>query len=74
VPDAYRGEILVAYLSPAPGRAPSDEELQEHCKANLAPYKVPARFERMPVLPRTTVGKLDKVALRDLARRAAGTP
>ena len=37
--------------------------LEEHCRAHLAPYKVPVRFEAVDALPRNEVGK---VVHRDL--------
>jgi len=68
VPDSYRGEILVAYLVMRPGCSVTDEDLRNHCAANLAKYKLPVRFEHADSLPRTTVGKLDKAALRGQAQ------
>jgi acyl-CoA synthetase (AMP-forming)/AMP-acid ligase II len=44
-------------------RAGSDE-LIEHCRKSLAPYKVPSQIHLVGALPRTTVGKIDKLALR----------
>jgi long-chain acyl-CoA synthetase len=64
VPDAYRGEIIRAFVVPRPGRRPSGEELLAHCRANLAKYKVPASIELVAALPKTSVGKIDKKALR----------
>ena len=40
-------------------------ELIDHCKKNLAPYKVPSQIYLIEALPRTTVGKIDKLALRE---------
>jgi acyl-CoA synthetase (AMP-forming)/AMP-acid ligase II len=44
-------------------------ELIAHCRDNLAKYKVPARIELVDALPKTSVNKTDKHALR--ARAAA---
>jgi long-chain acyl-CoA synthetase len=41
------------------------DELIAHCKKNLAPYKVPSQIHLVDALPRTTVGKIDKAALRE---------
>ena len=41
------------------------DELIAHCKKNLAPYKVPSQIYLVDALPRTTVGKIDKLALRE---------
>ena len=63
VEDAYRGTRIRAYLvvsDPSVDQA----ELDRHCRANLAPYKVPREYVVLPSLPKTTVGKIDKKALR----------
>jgi acyl-CoA synthetase (AMP-forming)/AMP-acid ligase II len=39
-------------------------QILEHCKENLAPYKVPKMIVFMEALPLTAVGKVDKKALR----------
>ena len=65
--DAYRGELPVAFIVPVSGNGADAETLQGYCSENLAPYKVPAEFRFCKELPKTVVGKVDKVAL---ARRA----
>lgn len=42
----------------------AETDVLAHCRANLARYKVPAVVEFVDSLPRTTVGKVDKKALR----------
>lgn len=64
VPDAYRGEIVRAYVALAPGRTASADELVEHCRGRLAPYKIPAQVVLVDALPKTVVGKIDKNQLR----------
>ncbi|GIV98210.1 MAG: long-chain-fatty-acid--CoA ligase [Herpetosiphonaceae bacterium] len=58
VPDSYRGETVKAYIVPKPGEEPTVEEIIAHCKANLAPYKVPKLIEFRTELPKTIVGKV----------------
>lgn len=65
VPDARRGEIVRAFVALAPGRKASPEELVEHCRSRLAPYKIPAQIVLVDELPKTVVGKVDKTRLRD---------
>ncbi len=65
VPDAYRGEIVRAYVALAPGRTVSADELVEHCRGRLAPYKIPAQVVLVDALPKTVVGKIDKNRLRE---------
>jgi long-chain acyl-CoA synthetase len=64
-PDAYRGEIVRAFVVARPGRQPRVEDLLAHCRENLARYKVPASIALVAALPKTAVGKIDKKALRE---------
>jgi long-chain acyl-CoA synthetase len=61
-PDDYRGECLHAYVAL---RSPvSTGELLAYCRERLAKYKVPATLEVLEALPKTSVGKLDKLPLK----------
>jgi len=64
VPDDYRGEIIKAFVALKPGAGATADDLRAHCEANLAKYKVPANIEIVPEVAKTTVGKIDKRALR----------
>ncbi|MFM7274745.1 MAG: class I adenylate-forming enzyme family protein, partial [Gammaproteobacteria bacterium] len=65
-PDDYRGELPVAFVAT---RAPVDAaDLQAWCTARMARYKVPAEFRLLPALPKTAVGKLDKLCMGAMAR------
>jgi long-chain acyl-CoA synthetase len=57
-PDERLGEVPVAFVV-----GPVDERLEARCRAELAPYKVPARFVAVDQLPRTEVGKVIPRAL-----------
>ena len=61
--DAYRGELPIAFIVPVSGNRADAETLQDYCSENLAPYKIPAEFRFCEELPKTVVGKVDKVAL-----------
>ncbi|MEU8464394.1 AMP-binding protein [Streptomyces sp. NPDC029003] len=65
VPDAYRGESVKAYVSLRPGAAVGPAELSAYCAERLAAYKYPREVEILPVLPRTTSGKILRRELRD---------
>jgi fatty-acyl-CoA synthase len=43
-------------------------KLAEHCRSSLAAYKVPSQFRVIRELPRTPVGKIDKICLTRLAQ------
>ena len=67
VPDEARGEIVAAFVVLRDGLHRSDElarELQEHVKAETAPYKYPRRSSFVDELPKTTSGKIHRAALR----------
>ncbi len=68
VPDATWGESGVAFVESARGESLDLDALAGHCRARLAPYKVPVRFHVVDELPRNTVGKIDKAALRARAQ------
>ena len=57
-PHAELGEIVVAAIV---ARGPVDLQiLQAHCRARLAPYKVPARIVVLDALPKNSAGKVVK--------------
>jgi fatty-acyl-CoA synthase len=62
VPHPTRDEVLAAVIVPQAGRMPSDTELLDHCRRELAPYKVPSfvRLSSEADLPLTTTGKVQK--------------
>jgi 2-aminobenzoate-CoA ligase len=74
VPDEERGMLVKAYVVLRSGHAPSPaltQALQEHVKANIAPYKYPRAIEYVGQLPRTETGKLQRFKLRQMAVEAA---
>jgi acyl-coenzyme A synthetase/AMP-(fatty) acid ligase len=66
-PDGERGTVVRAVVVLRDGFAPSGElarELQDHVKAQTAPYKYPRIVDFAPELPRTASGKVVRSALR----------
>ncbi len=43
----------------------TEEEVMEHCRKNLTPYKIPRHIEFKKELPKTNVGKILRRELRD---------
>ncbi len=69
-PDETRGAIVKAYVVLRPGQPPSDalaKALQEHVKAEIAPYKYPRAIAFLDALPRTESGKVKRFELRRMA-------
>jgi len=48
-----------------PGATATAEEIIEHCKKQLAPYKVPKSVEFIPALPKSSMMKILRRELRD---------
>ena len=67
VPDAERGEAIVAFIVPKPGTEATVAALVAHCRAVASAYKVPDRIEIRPALPTTATGKLLRRSLKDEA-------
>jgi long-chain acyl-CoA synthetase len=67
LPDAYKGESVCAFVVLRRGAATDSDALADHCRKNLARYKVPGRIEIVTELPKTRVGKFDKLKLRENA-------
>ncbi|MBI2894587.1 MAG: AMP-binding protein [Deltaproteobacteria bacterium] len=63
-PDRALGEVPVAFVVVREGHSVQREELALLCGRELAPWKVPRRFELVAELPRVTLDKVDKKALR----------
>jgi len=69
-PDRERGAVVRAIVVLNDGHAPSDalaRELQDHVKAETAPYKYPRIVEFAEALPRTSSGKVRRAELRERA-------
>jgi fatty-acyl-CoA synthase len=65
VPDDYWGEQLAAFIRPAPGRRPTEEELFAYCRQCLAPHKTPRHWVFLEDFPLTGSGKVQKFRLRE---------
>jgi long-chain acyl-CoA synthetase len=68
IPDDYRGESVKAFVVLKNGATTTPEELIEHCKRDLAEFKVPCEIEFREKLPKTAVGKILYRVLREESR------
>ena len=67
-PDEQRGHIVKAFVVLRAGASAGPalaNELQDHVKAAIAPYKYPRQIEFVDTLPRTETGKLQRFRLRE---------
>lgn len=58
-PSSELGEDIAAFIV----GAPDDNDVIEHCRSALAPYKVPRRIIRLDALPKSDLGKVQKAEL-----------
>lgn len=67
-PDARLEETPVAFVILRPGQSVTPAELDRHCRAQLASFKVPVRFVFVADFPRTDATmRVQKTKLRDMA-------
>jgi acyl-CoA synthetase (AMP-forming)/AMP-acid ligase II len=72
LPDDRWGEKVTALLQPRPGRTPTLEDLQSHCRSHIAGYKVPRALHLVDEVPRLPNGKPDYRTAQSRARDLAG--
>lgn len=65
-PDPNWGEVPCAFVVLKPGSSASSEEIVQHCRGQLAAFKVPKSITFTDSLPRNLSGKILKRSLRDL--------
>jgi acyl-CoA synthetase (AMP-forming)/AMP-acid ligase II len=63
VEDDLLGQAIRAYVVPAGSESLTPMQVQAHCKARLANYKVPKSVEIVTSLPRTASGKVRRAEL-----------
>jgi fatty-acyl-CoA synthase len=72
VPDDTWGEQVAAFVRPAPGQAPTEDELVAYCRERLARHKTPQYWAFVDQFPLTASGKIQKYVLRDQLAAARG--
>jgi len=71
IPDARWGERVAAVIEPRPGRTPSLAAVAEHCRRQLAGYKVPRFLHAVMQIQRSPSGKADYPWAKKVASEAA---
>jgi fatty-acyl-CoA synthase len=66
VPDPRWGEVVAAFIRPAPGSSRDETALREYCRAHLALYKCAVRWIFLEAFPLTPSGKIQKFKLREM--------
>lgn len=73
LPQSLRGELIKAYVVLKDGQAATSAEILEHCRKELAKFKVPKKIEFRSDLPKTLIGKVLRRVLveEELKKRQA---
>jgi len=67
VPDDKTGESVKLFVVKTPGATLSEADLLAHCRKEMTAYKVPKIVRFVDALPKSTVGKILRRELRDVA-------
>jgi len=67
VPDDKTGEAVRLFAVRAPGATLTEAQLIDHCRIELAAYKVPKQVRFIDALPKSAVGKILRRELRSIA-------
>ncbi|MBT2334998.1 AMP-binding protein [Variovorax paradoxus] len=70
VPDDRRGEVPHLFVVARDPQLTPDQ-IEAHCRVNLAAYKIPRHITLMKELPKSPVGKILRRSLRDLTKAEA---
>ena len=66
IPDEAKGELAKAYVMLKPGSDVTVAQLIEHCREQLAAYKVPRVIQFVDSVPMTASGKIMRRMLKDI--------
>ena len=69
-PDPKWGETPCAFVELRTGASATEADIIAHCRAHLAPFKIPRKVVFGEV-PKTSTGKIQKFALRERAKSAS---
>ncbi|MPY69511.1 MAG: AMP-binding protein [Alphaproteobacteria bacterium] len=66
VPDPIYGEEVVCYVVPKPGETLKEDDVLQHCKGKLPPFKAPKHAYMVDALPKSDRGKVRRDDLKIL--------
>jgi long-chain acyl-CoA synthetase len=73
IDDELLGQVVKAFVVPSVAGELDAMYIQAHCRARLAPYKIPRHVEFVQALPKTASGKIMRRALMDVAASREGS-
>ena len=72
IPDEKYGELVCAWVIPAPGAALEPEAVRAYCRERIAHFKVPTHVRIRDELPMTVTGKPQKFLMREAMMEELG--
>ncbi len=72
VPDDRFGEQVAAWIQLREDASLTADEVRDHCKGQIAHFKVPAYVEFVEEFPMTVTGKIQKFVMRDQMAESLG--
>jgi long-chain acyl-CoA synthetase len=69
MPDPVWGEKIIAFVAIREGHSPSEQDLMDFMRMQLAEYKMPERILFMPALPKGLTGKVQRRDLKPVAEQ-----
>jgi fatty-acyl-CoA synthase len=72
VPDPKYGEELCAWIIPKPDAAPTEDDIRDFCKGQIAHYKIPRYIRFVQSFPLTITGKVQKFKIRETMQQELG--
>lgn len=66
IDDDILGQVIKAFVVVEQEQPRGEDRIRAHCRARLAPYKVPKHVQFIGTLPRTASGKVRRVQLTEL--------
>ena len=65
VPDRKYGEELCAWVKLRAGATTTEDDIRNHCKGQIAHYKIPRYIKFVDAFPMTVTGKIQKFIMRE---------
>lgn len=65
VPDEKLGEVVCAWIRPAPDQSLTAEDIYNYCKEHIAHYKIPKHIRMVTEYPMTVTGKIQKFKMKE---------
>ena len=72
VPDEKYGEELCAWIIVREGETPSEQDIRDFCKGQIAHYKIPRYIRFVDSFPMTVTGKIQKFQIREKMKAELG--